>query len=243
MHGIASDPLIRGIIPVGGWPMFETQAFKQFAKLHNNRLTYVVADATSPQMNLMNQGYVDGLVGQLPFVVGRITLDILLNITRGIEPPKDNYATHFLEILSVPLRLPEVQMTYNSLGGLVVLGYTLFSVIAFLSLTFLCWTYVNRNARTIRASQPVFMAMLCVGCLIMASAMISLGIEDRRQYGQKGTDIACMSIPWLLSIGFCTMFSALFTKTWRIVRIMHNSERLRRVKITPNKCCIQLLFC
>jgi|NOAtaT_6_FD_contig_81_2363372_length_2330_multi_3_in_0_out_0_1 ABC-type sugar transport system substrate-binding protein len=235
MHGIASDPLIRGIIPVGGWPMFETQAFKQFAKLHNNRLTYVVADATSPQMNLMNQGYVDGLVGQLPFVVGRITLDILLDITRGIEPPKDNYATHFLEILSVPLRLPDVQMTYNSLGGLVVLGYTLFSVIALLSLIFLCWTYVYRNARTIRASQPVFMAMLCVGSLIMASAMISLSIEDRRNYSQKGTDIACMSIPWLLSIGFCTMFSALFTKTWRIVRIMHNSERFRRVKITAKQ--------
>jgi ABC-type sugar transport system substrate-binding protein len=235
MTSIASDPHIRGIIPVGGWPMFQTEAFKRFAKLYNDNVTYVVADATSPQMELMNQGYVDGLVGQLPFVVGRITLGVLMNITEGKEPPRDNYATHFLEVLRVPLRLPDVQMTYNSLGGLVVLGYTLFAFVALLSILLLCWTCVNRNARTIRASQPVFMAMLCVGSLIMASAMIPLGIEDRRSYSQKGTDIACMSIPWLMAIGFCTIFSALFTKTWRIVKIMHNAERFRRVKITAKQ--------
>jgi gamma-aminobutyric acid type B receptor len=90
---------------------------------------------------------------------------------------------------------------------------------------------MHRKARIVRASQPFFMAMLCFGSLIMGSAMIPLGIEDEH-FSQKSTDIACMSIPWLLVIGFCTTFSALFTKTWRILIILESAQRFKRVKIT-----------
>jgi gamma-aminobutyric acid type B receptor len=67
------------------------------------------------------------------------------------------------------------------------------------------------------------MAMLCLGSIIMGSAMVPLGIER--------SDIACMSIPWLLVVGFCTIFSALFSKTWRLVKIMKSAARFRRIKL------------
>jgi ABC-type sugar transport system substrate-binding protein len=232
MIAIASDPqTIRGIIPVGGWPMYDAQAFQEFAKTYNYNTTYVVGDANRIQLDLMNQGHVDGLVGQLPQAIGSLSFQVLLNITEGQTLSKDYYGTHFLEVLRVPLQLPPVQMNYNYLGNVDILGYTLFSVVVVLSLSFLSWVVMHRKARIVRASQPFFMAMLCFGSLIMGSAMIPLGIEDEH-FSQKSTDIACMSIPWLLVIGFCITFSALFTKTWRILIILESAQRFKRVKIT-----------
>jgi hypothetical protein len=40
-----------------------------------------------------------------------------------------------------------------------------------------------------------------------------------------------MSVPWLLSIGFCTIFSALFAKTWRLVKVLESAARFRRVTV------------
>jgi hypothetical protein len=194
-------------------------------------MTTVIADSSQEQMDLMNEGYVDGLVGQLPLIIGHLSFQVLMNITEGKQLSKEYYGTHLLEVLRAPLQLPPVQMNYNYIGGFAALAYTFFTVVALLSIALLYWTYVNRNTRTLRASQPVFMAMLCGGSLMMASAMIPLSITDEN-FSQKGADVACMSIPWLLTIGFCTIFSALFTKTWRIVRILENAARFQRVKIT-----------
>jgi gamma-aminobutyric acid type B receptor len=40
-----------------------------------------------------------------------------------------------------------------------------------------------------------------------------------------------MSVPWLLSIGFCTIFSALFAKTGRLVKVLESAARFRRVTV------------
>ena len=44
-------------------------------------------------------------------------------------------------------------------------------------------------------------------------------------------DKLCTSIPWLLSTGASIVFSALFTKLWRINRLFH-AERFQRMKIS-----------
>jgi len=233
MYQWGADLTVDGIVPVGGWPMFnpDPMPYINYARIYNYNTTSVVADTIPVQMDIMNAGFVDGLVGQLPYAIGSLFVQVLLNITEGKKLEEDVYGTHVLEVLRVPLVLPPVQMNYNYLGGLVALGYTLFAIVALIAIIFLYWIYANQDTRTVRASQPVFMAMLCGGSLLMASAMIPLGIEDKN-YTQRGTDIACMSIPWLLVIGFCTIFAALLTKTWRIVRILENAARFQRVKIS-----------
>ena len=55
---------VDAIIPVGGWPMFgeDTQPWKDFVDANRN-MTLIVADTLPQQIELMNQGYVNGLVG------------------------------------------------------------------------------------------------------------------------------------------------------------------------------------
>lgn len=73
--------------------------------------------------------------------------------------------------------------------------------------------------------------MTCFGTLIAGLAIIPLSIDDEK-HTQKGCDIACMASPWLISIGFITCFSALFSKIWRVNKIFHNLNRFRRMKVT-----------
>ena len=71
--------------------------------------------------------------------------------------------------------------------------------------------------------------MLCVGTVIMASSIIPLSLQE--PVAQEGLDIACMAMPWLYTIGFSTAFSALFSKTWRINKVVRNSVELQRVRV------------
>ena len=41
-----------------------------------------------------------------------------------------------------------------------------------------------------------------------------------------------MSKFWLVSVGFCLTFTALFSKLWRVNRVMKNAKGFRKVKIT-----------
>jgi ABC-type sugar transport system substrate-binding protein len=210
MISLADNPGVQGIISVGGWPMFEPDAFRNFSRDYKNRTKYVIGDATSVQQVLFHERvYTHGLIGPSPYEMGMYTYLALQRASQG-KPPL-NYT------------VPVEGLTCLTISHLSVLGYTLFCVVALCSIVLLIWTYIHRKSRTIRASQPIFMAMLCLGSIIMGSAMIPLGIER--------SDIACMSIPWLFIVGFCTIFSALFSKTWRLVKIMKSAARFRRIKL------------
>eukprot|EP00578_Thalassiosira_sp_NH16_P004470 CAMPEP_0181138052 /NCGR_PEP_ID=MMETSP1071-20121207/34035_1 /TAXON_ID=35127 /ORGANISM="Thalassiosira sp., Strain NH16" /LENGTH=487 /DNA_ID=CAMNT_0023224851 /DNA_START=1 /DNA_END=1465 /DNA_ORIENTATION=+ len=176
----------------------------------------------------MNKGYVNGLVGQLPFQMGEMSMDILLKIVRNEEEMKKFTAQL---IVRFPLQLPELHVNENYIGGLAILGYALFGVIVVASLCLMIMTYMNRKKRVIKASQPFFLQMIIVGVLIFASAIIPLAF-DTGHYSQEVSDAACMATPWLLTIGFTTVFSALFAKTWRINKILHNPNAFRHIKVS-----------
>ena len=46
---------------------------------------------------------------------------------------------------------------------------------------------------------------------------------------ERGCDIKCMATPWLLSMGACIVFSALFSKLWRLNQLLGSG--LRRVTL------------
>lgn len=118
----------------------------------------------------------------------------------------------------------------NQLGDLRYIGWTLAGITCFVSLYFSAWVILNRNSRMVKTLQPSFLVTICVGLMIMALTMVPLGIDDEIA-SQRGCDIACMSIPWLLSIGFTVSMSALFSKLWRINQLFRNAGR-RRMRVT-----------
>lgn len=86
MWEYASDPDIGSIIPTGAWPFLETNTTRWTTFRDANPNITMVASETLPiAIELMNKGYVDGLVGQLPFEMGELSADTLLKINEGKE--------------------------------------------------------------------------------------------------------------------------------------------------------------
>lgn len=83
-----ANPDIKAIVPVGGWPMFAPDGWKNFvdqykADVDSGALALVVADTLPQQLQLLKEGYAHGLVGQRPYEMGQKSMDTLLAIKNG----------------------------------------------------------------------------------------------------------------------------------------------------------------
>jgi hypothetical protein len=235
MNDYANDPRIGAILPVGGWPMFNATPWKDVVN-QNRNITTVVGDSLQVQVELMSQGFVNGLVGQLPYQMGEFSAGQLFRMHQRLDrnetaDEQTVLGTHMLEILRVPLVLPLLKVDQNYLGNLKIIAYVFFAAIAVSSLLVMGWVAWNRKTRVVRVSQPFFLHMIAFGTLTMGSTLIPLSMDDEHG-NQRAADIACMSIPWLFFCGFATTFAAFFSKTWRIYQLMQGARRFRRVKVT-----------
>ena len=149
-------------------------------------------------------GVQDG--GQYPGCTGR---DAIFDVELSVTPPTE----------------------YNHLGTIFYVGVALVSVVFVTCVAATSWVYMFRTTRVVKVMQPVFLLTILMGVFILSSTMIPLGIDDGLA-SERGCDIACMSIPWLLSTGFTISFSALFSKLWRINRLFNATRGIRRVVVT-----------
>lgn len=140
-----------------------------------------------------------------------------------------------------PRDLPEVQLNANYIGtNLRVFGLTLSACVLLLSVGWAFWTFKFKKQRVVRASQPIFLQIICFGTFMLGAAIIPLSIDDEHS-STHGCDIACMAFPWLASCGFCIAFSALFTKTHRINMILKAASSFKRIKVTPSDVIIPMV--
>jgi len=131
-----------------------------------------------------------------------------------------------------PADLPPITVDQNHLSkGFRAVGGILCAIIVCMSIVFGVWTYRNRAVQVIRASQPIFLYIIAIGTLLMGISIIPLSV-DRGASNEQGASIACMAVPWFITFGFSLIFSALFTKTWRIYTIMKNAKKFKRIKLT-----------
>mmetsp|Transcript_35922 Transcript_35922/g.66177 ORF Transcript_35922/g.66177 Transcript_35922/m.66177 type:complete len:1120 (-) Transcript_35922:228-3587(-) len=154
-------------------------------------------------------------------------LDVPEFVTEWIPVEGDDRQFVYADGTTVaPAQLPAVDEQMNHIGksgriaGLVLMG-----IVVLIALLAMGWTAVQRRSRVVRASRPLFLAFVSVGCLIMASAIIPLSQEETTTGGDKARlDAACMAAPWLYVIGFAIAFSALFTKTWTLNKVYRNPD-------------------
>ena len=83
-----ANPDIAAIVPVGGWPMFAPDGWKNFvepfkADVASKKLALVVADTLPVQLELLRDGYANALVGQRPHEMGVVAMQTLLKLKKG----------------------------------------------------------------------------------------------------------------------------------------------------------------
>jgi hypothetical protein len=97
--------------------------------------------------------------------------------------------------------LPDYSFDMNYIGsGLRIVGLIMSGIVLLLSASFSIWTHLRRDSRVVKASQPVFLHIICFGTFLMGSAIIPLSFDEEIA-SQNGSSIACMAVPWLLCVG------------------------------------------
>jgi ribose transport system substrate-binding protein len=78
-----AHPDLGAVVPVGGWPLFVPEGYRNFVdsnadRFKSGKLVAVAADTLPSELQLLKNGYVAALVGQRPFEMGEKAMDTLL---------------------------------------------------------------------------------------------------------------------------------------------------------------------
>ena len=96
--------------------------------------------------------------------------------------------------------------------------------------SFMAWIAMYSNHDVIKKSQPIFLAIVCIGCIASTATIIPLSSDDggmdlsSNPGMQASLDMNCMAAPWLYSIGFTLTFASLFAKTYRVSLVFNNKK-------------------
>ena len=131
---------------------------------------------------------------------------------------------------SPPWRLrDEPDQNYLS-GALRAVGFALMGTVIIAAIASAIWTYRNRKHRLVAASQPEFLYVICFGAIVQTSTIAPVSFDESYGWDQQQLDRGCMSMPWLLAIGHIMIYSALFTKLWRINKVLQFTRRKIEIK-------------
>ncbi|KAL3923798.1 MAG: hypothetical protein SGILL_001438 [Bacillariaceae sp.] len=120
------------------------------------------------------------------------------------------------------------------------IGWGLGGLSCLVSLFLALWVMKYRNERVIRASQPLFLLMICFGTLVMASSIFPFGMEDDI-VSYQGCSISCMAGLWLFCIGFAITFSVLFSKIYLVRSVLRHTGQ-QRIVMTRRDVVLPNLF-
>ena len=96
MDQMQANPNASAVVPVGGWALFAPEAYKGFVNANrqaydSGKLALVMPDTLPIEIQLLQQGYAQVLVGQRPAEMGAKAMDILLALHQGKQVPPITY--------------------------------------------------------------------------------------------------------------------------------------------------------
>ena len=243
MNGFAQQNA-TAVVPVMGAAM-RSGGWKEFVDKHRDSgMKFVSGDAMANQLEFLDRGFAHGLVGQLPYEMGFLALEILNGLIEEENVYPDIIGTNVLTHILVPLVLPELVVDHNLIGNLHIVGYILCGIVTCVAAFFLVWILRSRKLRVIQAAQPGFLLMVIVGVFFMGLSMIPLSFDDNgspESISDRDGSMICMTVPWSACLGFVTCFSALYAKTRRVNKIFHSKEHFRRVTVTQREVMVPFL--
>lgn len=104
--------------------------------------------------------------------------------------------------------------------GLALMGVSILASVS----TFL-WVYIHRKHRVLRASQPLFLYLICFGTLLQGASILTISFDESTGWSSTGLDMACMATPWLLLLGFIIVYGSLWTKMNRVNNALQFTRR------------------
>jgi hypothetical protein len=132
---------------------------------------------------------------------------------------------------TVPPELLRDEGDQNYLSsGLRIMGLTLMGIALLGALICALWVFLCRNHRVLRASQPVFLYLIAFGAAVETLTILTISNDESYGWSTEALSAACMANPWLLSTGHIIIYASLFTKLWRVNKVLQFSRRKIEVR-------------
>jgi hypothetical protein len=127
---------------------------------------------------------------------------------------------------NVPPDLLRKEPEQNHLDpGIRNVGFALMGIAMLTAVAAGIWVYLHRTHRILLAAQPYFLYALCFGSVISASSIFSISFDESYGWSDQQLGGACTATPWLLALGHIITYGALFSKLWRINKVLQFSRR------------------
>ena len=127
---------------------------------------------------------------------------------------------------NAPPRLLRDPVEQNFLSdGARLLGFCLLSICGLTAIVAAVWVFMHHDNIIVRGAQPIFLYVLCFGTLVSVSGIATISFDEGHGLSEETLGRLCMATPWLVSTGHIITFGALFSKLWRINRVLQFSRR------------------
>mmetsp|Transcript_37639 Transcript_37639/g.78097 ORF Transcript_37639/g.78097 Transcript_37639/m.78097 type:complete len:866 (-) Transcript_37639:1504-4101(-) len=123
----------------------------------------------------------------------------------------------------LPLRTPGNQNYLRS--QLRAIGLTLMGISILAAICFGVWVFATRTHRIVRASQPSFLYVICIGTILQSSTVVTISFDEGAGWSENGLTKLCNFLPWLFTVGFVVVVGALYVKVWRVHKTLQFSRR------------------
>jgi hypothetical protein len=126
----------------------------------------------------------------------------------------------------VPPEFLRTQPDQNYLSsGIRAVGFALMGMALLAAAVIAAWVWWHRKHRIVLAAQPHFLYLLVFGSAVSASTIMCISFDESYGWSEQSLSRACMATPWLLSLGHIITYGALFSKLWRVNKVLQFSRR------------------
>ena len=117
-------------------------------------------------------------------------------------------------------------------GWVQVFGFFLFGIACCLCLFFGLGVFLLREDRVVKAGQPFFLLLVCVGSIISCTSILTSSFDESTGWSNETLSWACTMTPWFFFLGLVTVYAALFSKMWRVDRLLQlKRQRVNVVQV------------
>ena len=109
--------------------------------------------------------------------------------------------------------------------GIRAAGLSLMGVVIFLAIAISVWVMLYRKHQVLAASQPVFLLLICFGVVVQSSSVVTWAFDEQTGLDQDQLSSLCMAYPWMFCMGWIIVDAALFTKLWRVHKVLQFSRQ------------------
>jgi len=125
------------------------------------------------------------------------------------------------------------RVTFNShflSSGVQISGIFLSSFALLITLLSGLWVFLYRGIKLVKASQPEFLYLLCFGAASVALSPIFMSFDEDKGVSDDRLTAMCQAFPWFFVIGYSLMYCALFSKLWRLSRLLQLRRQAVQIK-------------